>query len=378
MAPAFYVARPARAGSDRLYAVRLLADRATPPAHRESILAEAHAASLFEHPQVLKIQDVIVEESGEIYVATEFLAGESLAQLLRSAGELTRQLSAVIARDLAVILHDAHTAKDRHGLPLRLVHGDLSPTTVMLSHEGGLHLVDFGLPAASWRGAPARQMVYWPPERALGVLDLEPRSDVYALGVILYEMLTGEEPREEDAPDIPRGWRPLALATPSLRKCGRDLESIVRSATAPNKSERYLTALQMAEVLDVYVRARAPHLDGKNELGRLMAKHFAHRARATRTLLNRWNQTTGARSLRPTRTPVPVPPAPPAWAAEARPLAESLTLDLQAPTDDMDRAPTGDLPPARARVRARDVVLTLLLVLVAMGALVLAYARGWL
>src|SRR5262249_3081561 len=147
-----------------LYTVRAVADGSTPKAKLETILAEAHAASLLSHPKIVRVREVIAEDD-TTWVASDFLAGEPLAQLLHNVqGGLHRTIAAALAKRIAIMLHEAHVARDRRGTPIRTHHGDLSPANIVFTHEGEVFLSDFGVEDATHR-ASAQQLAYRAPER---------------------------------------------------------------------------------------------------------------------------------------------------------------------------------------------------------------------
>jgi serine/threonine protein kinase len=320
-----------KASAPRLYAVRAVADASTPKSRVESIVAEAHTASLLRHPRIVRVREVIAEED-VTYVACDFVPGESLAQLLHNAGTLSRTVAAAIARQVAVVLHDAHVARDTRGAPLRTIHGDLAPASVTLTHEGDLYLTDFGVEDAT-SGASPSQVAYRAPERKLNASDVDHRADIYALGCVLFEMLTGEKPSDSNA-----------IATPALKRAGgRELEAIVLGATRPTRTERYGSALEMAEALDAYLRQRASKLELKDEIEKLMARHFQNRARATRTLIARWTMQAGTQAPRRATDP-------PLRRTSAQTFAEPLAAHpTTAVTDDVMRHRSMDLSQHRPR-----------------------------
>ena len=165
----------------------------------ERLRTEAQAMGyLGDHPHVVTIHD-IGEEGGEPFIVSEYVAGGSVYELLKNAGEKHLPTDRVlqIADQVCHALAHAHA----NGI----VHRDLKPANVLLTQDGSVKLGDFGLATASessrisFTGKPLGTVAYMPPEQALG-RQSEPRSDLYSLGAMLYEMLTGRPPFLGDQP----------------------------------------------------------------------------------------------------------------------------------------------------------------------------------
>jgi eukaryotic-like serine/threonine-protein kinase len=174
---------------DRLVALKLIRqERAGDPAWRERLLAEARAAAKLAHPSVVGIHDVFETENGPC-VVMEFVPGRTIARMLRDEGRLGLAEALALARDVAEGLDAAH----RRGL----VHRDLKSDNVMVRPGGRAVILDFGLarapdPAGSAGAVLAGTPHTLAPEQILGRADA--RSDLFALGVLLYEMLAGISP----------------------------------------------------------------------------------------------------------------------------------------------------------------------------------------
>jgi serine/threonine-protein kinase len=221
---------------------------------------EAKLSARIDHPNVVHIHE-FGEFDGTYYLAMEFVDGPSLARILRVLWQDRRTLSAElavqIASQIADGLHAAHETRGDDGSPLGIVHRDVSPQNVLIAQRGHVKLIDFGIASSRQRLEKTRpgelrgKFAYMSPEQAAGER-LDRRADIYALGVMLWEMLTnhrlfaGENEIEifrmvahpEIAP--PRRFNP-ALSP--------ELDDVVMAALAIDPSNRPATAREFRERL---------------------------------------------------------------------------------------------------------------------------------
>ena len=202
----------------------------------ESFLAEARLSAQLHHPNVAQVFE-LVEADGAYYLAMEYVRGQSLRDLLRTHGPLPAPLAAMTVSHVARALQHAHAARGEDGRPLGIVHRDVSPENVLVSYEGAVKLVDFGLAAA--RSPRAGKPLYLAPEVLEGELATA-ASDLYASGVVLRELLTGSA--EPDASPLPED--------------ARWLEPLLLHATARAPSDRPRSARVLADALDAALLAR--------------------------------------------------------------------------------------------------------------------------
>ena len=184
------------AGIARLVAVKILmADRADHPEERAAFLREARILARLDHPNVVRWLDA-GEVGGDVFIAMELLHGASLAQIVSaSPALLPLPIAVAVLADLARGLHAAHELVDEAGRPLGLVHQDVSPQNAVVGYDGRTRLVDFGIARLASvdasrtdtvRGKPA----YLAPEQLEG-RRLDRRTDVFALGVMAFEIFAG-------------------------------------------------------------------------------------------------------------------------------------------------------------------------------------------
>lgn len=270
---------------DRLVAIKLLrAGRLATRADLDRFLREARSAAQLKHPGIVSLYEIGQTSDGASYLVEEFVAGVTLAGRLEKGRLLARQ-----AAELVALVADALDYAHRHGV----IHRDIKPSNILLDDRGQPHLMDFGLakrdiddtpvtPEGEVLGTPA----YLSPEHAAGDSHhIDSRSDVYSLGVVLYEALTGERPFHGNRrmlllqvlEDEPRPPRRLNDRIP------RDLETICLRAMAKSPARRYQTAADLADDLRRYLRGDAILARPIGRLERL--KHWRRRNPLAASLL---------------------------------------------------------------------------------------------
>jgi eukaryotic-like serine/threonine-protein kinase len=220
--------------------------------------AEAEAAANLQHPAIVAIHEVGLHE-GQHYFSMDFVEGHSLAQLPREQ-PLTARQAAEYVRDAAEAVHYAH----QQGT----LHRDLKPSNILIDRQGRVRITDFGLAkkitgdsdltlTGQILGTPS----YMPPEQALGKRSLiGAASDIYSLGAVLYELLTGRPPfRGESPAETLRQVESLDPISPRLLSPAvpRDLETICLKCLEKEPHKRYGTAQLLADDLGRYLRGEA-------------------------------------------------------------------------------------------------------------------------
>lgn len=245
---------------DRMVALKVLRpDRVTSEAFVARFLKEARAIGRLSYANIVTIYDV-GEDQGTIYIAMEYLKGEPLNEIVRS-GRLTVPQCLDIARQVALTLDYAH----RQGI----IHRDIKPSNIIYSEEHQIKLTDFGIAriedtssehqtqAGEILGTP----VYMSPEQVMGH-GVDGRSDLFSVGVILYEMIVGRRPFggnniaaifraiTQDAPASPTAVNPLVP---------RSLADLIMKCLSKKPQDRFQTGAEMAVALSLVLTDAQPH-----------------------------------------------------------------------------------------------------------------------
>ena len=228
---------------DRLVALKVLfPELSTNPTFVERFRREAQSAAALSHPNIVSVYDWGPANS-TYFIAMELVTGSTLADVIRESGTVAPGRAAVIGADVALALAFAH----RHGV----VHRDIKPSNVLLTEDGMVKVADFGIARAvtndedlTQTGAVLGTATYISPEQARGE-DLDGRSDVYSLGIVMYEMLTGTAPFLAETPiavaykhvtERPAAPRSINPSIPPA------LETIVLKCLQKDRANRYSDA----------------------------------------------------------------------------------------------------------------------------------------
>ena len=228
-------------------------------------LDEAYISTSLVHPNICRVSDT-GQNGKELYLVMEFIHGKDLRMIVKRLNKLGRELppifAAFILTKIARALYYAHTKCDPiDGKAQNIVHRDVNPQNILVSYAGVPTLIDFGIAKAKDRVSKTRAGVlkgkfsYLSPEQVLGQ-PIDGRSDVFALGVVLYSLLVGARPFEARGEPalllkISEGkYPPAHQLKPEIDP---DLEAIVDKALKKDLSQRYASAAEMADDLDAFL-----------------------------------------------------------------------------------------------------------------------------
>jgi TonB family protein len=228
---------------------------------------EAKLAAQLNHSNIIQIFDLGKVE-GAHYIAMEFIEGRDLRSILAECQERGRTLPVALALQVASLLASAldyaHKKRDFEDRELGLVHRDVSPQNVLISYEGDVKLCDFGIAKAASKASQTRagalkgKLQYMSPEQAWGKT-IDHRSDIFSLGLVLYEMLTGEKVfKGESELSVLEQVRDPIIAAPSSHnpELGPDVDRIVFRALDPDRETRYQSALDLQRDLEGVMRSQ--------------------------------------------------------------------------------------------------------------------------
>jgi serine/threonine protein kinase len=271
MAEVFKAKRTGVEGFEKVVALkRILPHLSDNKEFLDMFVDEAKMVAGLAHPNIAQIFDLgRIEKS--YYIAMEYVHGRDLRTIMRRAREkglrMPLDLSLRVVSQVCAALEYAHRKKDERGRPMEIVHRDVSPQNILISFEGDVKLVDFGIAKAATkasstdRGALRGKLLYMSPEQAWGRA-IDRRSDVFSLGIVLYETVTETKPfigagTELTILELVR----QCLITPAREinpRVPEALDRVIMKALARDPADRYQDAGQMQRGLERFLRERPP------------------------------------------------------------------------------------------------------------------------
>jgi serine/threonine protein kinase len=271
MAEVYRAIQQGYGGFEKVVAVkRILPHFASDEEFKNMFVMEAQLSGLMQHPNVVQVFSN-GESEGYLYLVMEFVDGKNLRQLLARADKqkvrIPIEMACYILAEAAKGLEYAHSFVDeRTGQGMEIVHRDMSPQNIMLSYDGGVKIVDFGIAKAAARSEHTRAGVlkgkfgYMSPEQAQG-MPIDRRTDIFALGIIFFELLTQRRLFSHDDDmrtlqlirecNVPRPSKYNPSISPAL-------DRIVLKALAKNRSDRYATAGELYADVHRFMNQKYP------------------------------------------------------------------------------------------------------------------------
>ncbi len=331
MAEVFRAKRSGVEGFEKVVAVkRILPHLSDNKEFVDMFIDEAKMVAGLTHPSIVQIFDLgKIEKS--YYIAMEYVHGRDLRSIMKRAKErgirVPMDITAHIVGKVAAALEYAHRKKDDHGRAMKIVHRDVSPQNILISFEGDVKITDFGIAKAATkastteRGALRGKLLYMSPEQAWGK-SIDRRSDIFSLGIVLYEMLAEEKPflgsSEMSILEMVRDCR-IAPPTQLNPRIPEKLERVALKALDKDPDLRYQDAGEMARDLERALADRKPPtgaelakfmevLFDQGERGVTHDEHASgeHRAGGTGPNLEVEFEQTPAGARKPAPAPVPV------------------------------------------------------------------------
>lgn len=224
---------------------------------------EAKMVAALPHPNIVQVFD-IGEDDDSYYFVMEHLDGLNLRQLIRKCNESNARVPMALAIQIvlgvAEGLHAAHEARGPQGEPLSIVHRDISPNNIVITSKGTVKVIDFGIAksrsqrAQTEAGIVKGKVAYMSPEQCRAQ-PLDRRTDIYALGVILYELITGSRPHgSRYSPDLIHQITTKDCVDPRMRtsNCPDELAKIINRLLQRDVKKRYQTARELHQDLSIF------------------------------------------------------------------------------------------------------------------------------
>jgi eukaryotic-like serine/threonine-protein kinase len=249
-------------------------------------LDEARVAATLHHQHIVQVHD-IGEAAGEYFIAMEYVHGEDVRKILSAAARQRTHVplgyAVAIVSAAAAGLHYAHERCGSDKQPLNIVHRDVSPSNILVGYDGSIKVVDFGIATASMRqetrsGSLKGKLSYMSPEQCKGAV-VDRRSDVYALGVVLYELATTTRMIKGDSDYLVMEQIVTGrISPPQLRRPGLppELSEIIMRALTADRDRRYSTADELRLALDQFA-TNAGLTASTSAIAAYMRKQFGER-----------------------------------------------------------------------------------------------------
>lgn len=278
MAEVYLAKKPGYEGITKLLAIKkILPQYSNDPKFRSMFKNEANIAINLLHKNIVTIHEFGTER-GQLYISMDFIAGLSLRQLTKRLAKMGDKLDLIftifVIKEICEGLDSAHRLVDaKTGRPLKILHRDVSPQNVLISYEGEIKIIDFGIAKSkifqgenTSTGVLKGKFGYLSPEQVSGE-SIDSRTDIFSLGVIFWELLTGQRLflsnneintiKKIMKCDVPK----ISLISPEVPE---QVEKICLKALEKSKSDRFQTAGEMAKHLNIYLNKNHPEFSSRS------------------------------------------------------------------------------------------------------------------
>jgi serine/threonine protein kinase len=280
------------AGFNKLVVIkRLLSNLAADPQFLEMFLDEARLTARLNHPNIVQTNEVGLSD-GTYFIAMEYLDGQPLLKIVQRLlpRPLPVEVALCIAANVSAGLHYAHTLTNFDGTALGIVHRDVSPQNIFVTYSGQIKVVDFGIAKVAGQttetaaGILKGKIAYMSPEQ-MGGGPIDGRADVFSLGVVLYEALTGRRMWGGPTRDVNIVKRLVTGDIPSSPRSvvpdlPEDVDRICQRALEADPRKRYASALEMHKDLEASI-VRLPRRSSEREIGERIAAMFEQERQVT-------------------------------------------------------------------------------------------------
>ncbi|MDP7037535.1 MAG: protein kinase [Myxococcota bacterium] len=268
MAELYLATRHGPKGFERRFVVkRILPQHSRDPVFVKRLIREATIAANLDHPNIIDTIE-LSEKNGEYFIVMEYLSGKNLSEILDSlrlrTDSLVPQIAAHIVYQVADALVYLHEQRDKNGKNRGLTHRDICPANIMVTRNGAIKLIDFGISKEmdsepiTLNGKTLGTPAFISPQRAFGH-DIDQREDIYGLGAVFYAILVGEAPfNQKDYIDNPNlseriGKSDLFSVFPPTMDLPRKVQQIIKTSTAGEPAKRYNDMRAMHSALRDYL-----------------------------------------------------------------------------------------------------------------------------
>jgi serine/threonine protein kinase len=291
-------------GFERLFALKMIHDDlGRDPAFVQMFLDEARLVARIRHPNVVPVYEVGIDR-GRYYIAMDYVSGETLGAALAATWPRQRPFPIALAMHIIAMagegLHAAHELTDQRGQSSGVIHRDVAPGNIMLGYDGAVRVMDFGVAKVIDQSSGAAPealkgtLAYMAPELMRGISRADRRADVFALGVLLWEMCVGKR-LFKGRTDVETARRVMRLDVPVPSK-GRPeispaLDDVILRALAREPGQRPATARALSEELQQAL-VSSGHVTTSGDVERFLREHFAERLERRREMERKAAQAT--------------------------------------------------------------------------------------